>query len=223
MTLAKAKITNLSTAANSVEVKFNPSEYSISRNMNYAEIQVPGLETPLLQFVRGEARTLSLELFLDASDRIAAGQKASKENATPLGIENDLSALRNLVTIGKDYHAPPVVKFEWGSEGQNDVFQGVVTNYTEKFVLFDQSGNALRARVTLQLKAYVAPAVQVKKLNRQSPDRTKTHVVLEGERIDTIAAAEYGDPAQWPAIARANGLARPRILAVGTLLVIPSL
>ncbi len=221
MPLVKAKLTNLTAPADSVEVKFNPNEYSIARNMNYAEVQVPGLATPLLQFVRGEAQTLSLELFLDASDRLAAGKLASPQTDSPLGIENDLKALRKLVTIAPELHAPPVVEFAWGSEPQH--FQGVITNYTEKFVMFDPQGNALRARVTLQLKAYVAPNIQLKDLDKHSPDRTKTHVVKEGERIDTIAAAAYGDPAQWPAIARANGLSRPRILVVGTLLVIPAL
>jgi hypothetical protein len=221
MPLVKANLTNLTTPSQSVEVKFNPTEYSISRNMNYAEVQVPGLATPLLQFVRGEAQTLSLELFLDASDRLALGKLASVQTDKPLGIENDLKALRRLVEIAKELHAPPVVEFAWGPEPQH--FTGVVTNYTEKFVMFDQQGNALRARVTLQLKAYAAPKTQLKELDKHSPDRTKTHVVREGERLDTIAAEAYGDPAQWPAIARANGLSRPRILVVGMLLIIPAL
>jgi len=219
MPLVKAKLSNLTRPADSVEVKFNPTEYSISRNMNYAEVQIPGLATPLLQFTRGEAQTLSLELFLDASDRLAAGKKIPADSQTPLGIENDLKRLRTLVTIDPELHAPPVVELAWGSEH----FQGVITNYTEKFVMFDQEGNALRARVTLQLKKYEAPAVQLKELDKHSPDRTKTHVVREGERLDTIAAEKYGDPSQWPAIARANNLARPRILVPGTLLIIPSL
>lgn len=221
MSLVKATLTNLTTPADSVEVKFNPAEYSISRNMSYAEVQVPGLATPLLQFVRGEAQTLSLELFLDASDRLAAPKAHSQEPQSPLGIETELKALRKLVTIAPELHAPPVVAFSWGPEPQH--FQGVITNYTEKFVMFDPQGNALRARVTLQLKAYVAPNIQLKDLDKHSPDRTKTHVVREGERIDTIAGEMYGDPAQWPAIARANGLSRPRILPVGTLLIIPAL
>lgn len=219
MALTPAKIQNMSSGKPAVDVKFNPSEYSISRNMSYAEIQVPGLTTPLLQFVRGEAQTLSLELFLDASDRPNAGKQKPNQNDAPLGIENDLGTLRELVTIDKSLHAPPVVQFVWGTQS----FQGVVTNYTEKFVLFDPTGSPLRARVSLQLKKYEAPDVQLKALDKHSPDRTKTHVVREGERIDTIAADAYGDPSFWPAIARANNLSRPRILAVGTLLIIPAL
>jgi len=213
MPFQKATLQNKSKAgALPVDVKFNPSEYSISRNMNYAEVQVPGLMTPLLQFVRGEAQTLSLELFLDASDRLA-------QNGAPRGVDTELQTLRDLVTIYSEIHAPPVVEFKWGTQA----FQGVVTTYTEKFVLFDQDGNVTRARVTLQLKKYETPESQLKENPLHSPDRTKTRVVREGDRIDLIAAEEYGDPSFWPAIARANKLARPRILVAGTLLIIPPL
>jgi hypothetical protein len=219
MPFTRATITNLSKNGPDVEVKFNPSDYSMSRNMHYAEVQVPGLETPLLQFVRGEAQALSLELFLDASDRLNVGKLIPDGTEAPKGIESDIAALRELVTIDAELHAPPVVQFKWGTEA----FQGVVTNYTEKFVMFDQAGNALRARVTLQLKRYTPADIQLKALKKESPDRTKTHVVREGERIDMISAVHYGDASFWPAIARANKLARPRILVPGSLLVIPPL
>src|SRR5882724_11899951 len=52
-----------------IEVMFNPTEYQITRNMNYADVNVPGLTMPIVQFVRGDSQVLQLELFLDSSDR----------------------------------------------------------------------------------------------------------------------------------------------------------
>jgi hypothetical protein len=218
-----------------IEVRFNPSEYSIVRNVNYADIGVPGLATPIIQFVRGETQTLSLELFLDASDRLAgpsiggvtaptsgsgtAGNTTAGVDPQPRGIGPELADLQAMVTIDSSLHAPPIVEFSWGDLR----FQGVVVSFTEKFQLFHEAGYPLRARVTLTLRRYAAPAVQARKLALESPDRTKTRVVAEGERIDVIALEEYGDAAQWPAIARANQLARPRILVPGSVLVIPPL
>ena len=118
-----------------VEVLFNPTEYGIARGASYTELQVPGLATPILQFVRGEAEILSVELFPD-------GSKADKPS-----VEEDLEKLRRLVTIDRELHAPPVVAFEWGGER----FVGVVTSLKEKYTLFDESGRILRARVTLAL------------------------------------------------------------------------
>ena len=54
-----------------IPVRFNPNEYSLVRNMNYADVNIPGLETSVVQFVRGETQTLALELYLDRSDRVA--------------------------------------------------------------------------------------------------------------------------------------------------------
>ena len=51
MALEKATITNLTRSEN-VKVLFNPEEYSLNRDINYAQIAVPGLSGPLLQFVQ---------------------------------------------------------------------------------------------------------------------------------------------------------------------------
>ena len=190
-----------------VEVLFNPTEYGIDRGAAYTELQVPGLKTPILQFVRGEAEVLSVELFLD-------GSKADKPS-----VEKDLEKLRRLVTIDRELHAPPVVAFEWGGER----FVGVVTSLKEKYTLFDESGRVLRARVTLSMKSYRAVEVQQRELKRQSPDRDRVRVLREGETLPALAQEAYGDPRLWRAIARENGIERPRFVRPGTPLRIPAL
>ena len=95
MALTWAKIRNLSADdrkapavgpikdKNVVEVMFNPTEYGIDRGAHYAELPVPGLKTPILQFVRGEAEVLNVELFLDGST--FGGSKVFSEGVNPLG------------------------------------------------------------------------------------------------------------------------------------------
>ncbi len=218
-----------------IPVRFNPNEYTLSRNVNYADVTIPGLETSVVQFTRGETQTLALELFLDRSDRVAyetpttpavPGSQGStpvgggtSASATFHGIEAELQLLRLLVTIDSGIHAPPVVQFDWA----NLHFPGVVASYTEKFQMFDEAGHALRARVTLLLKKYTPPLLQARAASTESPDRTKTRVVREGERLDVIAVEEYGDAIHWPTIAYANRITRPRVLTPGSVLVIPPL
>ena len=49
--MANASLTNVSVEnAEPVGVLFNPSELTITTNMLYPDISVPGLRTPLLQF-----------------------------------------------------------------------------------------------------------------------------------------------------------------------------
>ena|SRR5947209_7851305 len=207
--MARARLVDISGGREpvQVEVLFNPTEYGIDRGASYAELQVPGLPTPVLQFVRGEAQTLSLELFLDRTG----------EDGT---VEDDLANLRKFVEIDPGLHAPPVCQFQWG---RAPFFQGVVTSLKEKYTLFDKYGRLLRARVTLTLKSYKSAAVQLRELKPKSPDHTHVRVLREGERLDQLAGEAYGNPRLWRVIAEENDIDRPRFVPTGTPLRIPAL
>lgn len=207
MGLTKATINNVSKdGADALQVLFNPTDYTITRGANYAELQVPGLSTPILQFVRGDAQTLRLELLLDGSD--------GRDD-----VHDKLVKLRELVTIDSELHTPPVVHFSWGSEH----FQGVVTQLEEKMTLFDLDGHVIRARVTATLKSYESVDAQMRQNPTFSPDRTRIHVAKAGETLPRIAYEAYGDPSLWRAIAEENNLQRPRFIAAGTTLIVPSI
>jgi hypothetical protein len=207
MALVNATLTNISVeGAKPIKVLFNPDSYTITTNILYPDISVPGLRMPLLQFIRGEARLLALELFLDQSN-------------TGEALTEKLAELRKFVTIDGDLHAPPVCRFQWGDV----TFDGVMNEFQEKFQMFDESGKVLRARVTIKLKSYESANQQYKGINQQSPDRTKTRTIRAGDRYDSIAAEEYGDPSLWRVLAQANDDDRPRLLAPGTLIKVPPL
>ena len=205
MGLTHATITNVSNdGSEPLAVWYNPTDYTVSRGANYADIPVPGSSTPILQFVRGEASTLRMELLIDGTD----GRT---------DVHDQLERLRALVRIDEELHTPPVVQFNWGSES----FQGVVTQLEEKMSLFDSEGKVLRSRVTMSFKSYESVDAQVRQTPKASPDRTKVRVLREGETLAHIAFEAYGDPALWRAIADANAIDRPRFVAAGTLLRVP--
>ncbi|MGL4397975.1 MAG: hypothetical protein ACRCS9_15670 [Hyphomicrobium sp.] len=207
MALVKATLKNISTSgAQAIPVMFNPDNYTITTNMLYPDISVPGLRSPLIQFVRGEAQTLAVELFLDQSQ-------------TGKSLTEKLDELRTFVKIDSELHAPPICEFAWGDTS----FQGVMIEFSEKFQMFDAEGKVLRCRVTIKMKRYDPANLQSTDLNRQSPDRTKTRAIRSGDRLDLIAAEEYGDPAQWRFLAAANAIDRPRQLIPGTMIEVPPL
>jgi len=204
-----------------VKAQFNPTELSITTGANYAEIPIPGLAQPLLQFIRGETRTLTCELFFDGSTEYATVTRiSSPDQLSERDPTHPLSILRRFAEIDSDLHAPPLLSFTWST---NIVFQGVITQLQERFVLFGDNGELLRARVNLTAKSYVPAAAQVQEIKPASPDRFKTRVVKLGDRIESIAAEQYGDAKKWPVIAAYNNLARPRVLQVGMVLQIPPL
>lgn len=229
MALTRAKLTSKQQGFTAIELLINPTELSVTRTVNYAEQAIPGLEMPLLQFVRGQSDQLQFELFLDRASEGSSGLSGTRN-----GIADDLVHLRSLVRVNKHTHAPPIVTLEWGTTTNQDAgsqsepqprgyFTGVVTSLTERFVLFMEDGTPERARVSLTLKSWESPDAQVARIDRQSPDRSRTWVVQEGDRLSAIAAHAYGDPSLWRHIAQANDIQRPRDLQIGALLNLPAI
>jgi hypothetical protein len=208
-------VSNISgdSTADTIVVKINPTEVSIQRSVSYTDMPVPGLQMPLLQFVKGEPDVLSCELFLDGTD-----ERDHTDVDDSASVASRLEALRAYVRIDSALHAPPVLDFSWG---QTHHIVGVITSMQERFTLFDEQGNILRARVQISIKSFAPLDEQARAINPQSPDRFKTRVVQDGDRLELIASDEYGDPSLWRTIARYNDIARPRELQPGMVLQIP--
>jgi nucleoid-associated protein YgaU len=190
----------------SIPVRFNPTQYTIEKGNNFAEIAIPGLESPPLQFIRGNAERLTTELLLDTSDTL---------EDVRLKYTNDLRALLN---VRPELHAPPVLRFVWDTQ----VFVGVVESMSFNYQLFTPDGIPLRAHLNLTLKEYRTVDEQLKD-PRHSPDVDKAYTVRRGDTLSDIASATYDDPVFWREIARANGISDPRTLAPGRVLIVPRL
>jgi Contractile injection system tube protein len=68
MPLERIQILNEQTQKKIVAM-FNPEEYSLNKDNNYASQAIPGLISPLLQFVHGNLQTLDMELFFDTYEQ----------------------------------------------------------------------------------------------------------------------------------------------------------
>lgn len=207
-----------------VECRFNPTEFTLSKSVQTAEVTIPGLDSPIIQFVRGQTETLSLDLFFDT---------------TEFGMDDDARSVTNLtdnfyalIKIESATHAPPICLFSWGddfpgrrtySSQQRHGFKCIVDSVKQRFTLFSPQGVPLRATLTVSLKEYKTLAEQIDELNKQSADRTHTHVVAANETLSQIAARVYNDPAQWRAIADLNQILDPLNLTPGAVLQIPAL
>ena len=80
MALEKASITNTVTGE-CMEVMFNPEEYTVNTDVNFAQQTVPGLSAPVIQFVSGNMQTLEMELLIDTYEA-----HGSKPLPPPTGI-----------------------------------------------------------------------------------------------------------------------------------------
>ena len=229
MSLVKGSITPVDPEGDPIYFEYNPSEFEVSKEVSWAEIGVPGLDYPLQQFVRGQLKTLSLEVYLnrDHYDR-------------SFDVRDAVGQLEALIESTEKTGAPPVCIFHWGRFD----FVCVVGSVAVRYTMFDNAGDAVEATVRLALRRYIEKDVSFRLPRRevelplprqvQKPvfegwqkgsgsvfsrpeegtitgaqelveqGETKTHVVKEGENYQSMASKHYGDPSLWRTIEFAN-------------------
>jgi len=190
-----------------IPLRFNPTEYQLQKGNNFAEIPIPGLESPPIQFIRGAAEKLSLDLIVDTSDTLDDVR------------EKYTNKLRALMNINAKLHAPPIVRFNWDRQ----IFVGVFESLNITYTLFKQDGVPLRAKLSAVLKEYRPAAVQVEETPRQSPNVEKAYTIRRGDTLSAIAGQVYRDSSRWRVIALANGITDPSRVEIGATLIIPRL
>ena len=216
MALEKATIINL-TRGDKVRVLFNPEEYSLSRDINYAQIAVPGLSGPLLQFVHGNMQTLEMELFLDTYEEHREGSLSRNQAGDDVRLQ--VARVTDLMNIDPTIHAPPVLMFTWGSLS----FTCVLARASQKYNMFRPDGVPVRARVQVTFNEFRNAELEAKEVKRETADYTRIYTVTAGETLSAIAGREYGNPKMWRPIALANDVRDPHRLEPGIRLMIPRL
>lgn len=194
---------------NTVAVLFNPAEYNISRSVNYAKLDIPGADSPIMQFISGGETSLDLTLHFDTQNDYI--RKTSDD------VRTYMQPIMNALWIDGRLHAPPEAAFSWGG----CFFKGIITNAKQSFTMFLPSGVPVRARLELTFKSNEDTVGARKRSPFESPNRTKARRAEKGAQLWQIADAEYGHPKYWRMIADYNKIYNPRKLPEGELLQLP--
>ena len=196
----------------SVRCMFNPFEYTVSKSNSYQEQARNNANVPQAEFSSASPQTLQLSLLFDTYE---SGQ--------------DVTQITNLLWQLMEPHTrtvetqvpkvdPPHVAFEWG------VFRFVsyITQMTQRFTLFRHDGTPVRAKVDVTFTKYSDrhPLPPQNPTSGGGPDE-RIWLVTEGDRLDLIAAAVYGDARRWRLIAERNQLWNPEKLRNGQHIAIP--
>ncbi|NTU80288.1 MAG: LysM peptidoglycan-binding domain-containing protein [Chloroflexales bacterium] len=201
MALEKATITNLQ-SGELIAVMFNPAEYSLDLGNSFAEIAIPGLATPPLQYVRGNGSTLKMELFFDTFEQRSDVRLSTRR-------------VTGLLTSDPTIKAPPILLFAWG--GLN--FQCVLERVGQRYTMFLNDGTPVRATLDVSLKEYRPAEVHIRPGLCVAPPAVRKSGAREN--LSQIAAEVLGDPGAWREIADANNIDNPRLLTPGATLIIP--
>ena len=189
-----------------LEVQFNPGEYGLEISNSFQETALPGLQNPIVQFVNGNLRTLSMDLLFDTW---------TDHNGKDVSIETDRFA--EILSIDADVHAPPRVEFKWGRL----TFKAVIESWSQKFTMFNSAGLPVRATVSVSFKQYRPISEQMQDPRRNSSDKTKRRVLSADDSIWSVAAHEYGHPREWRRIAKHNRVENPSAFIPGDILILP--
>lgn len=193
---------------NTVEVccSFNPYEYTVSQTNSY-EYKPKAKADTKVEFKSVGPQTLKLSLIFDAYEN-GEGRDVSKTTVQLW----ELMSPEGITKIEKP--DAPFVIFEWGVFK----FLAVITNMTQKFILFDHDGVPLRAKVDITFTQHKSETKDYQTIERTSSGLTS---VKSGDRLDSIAAENLGDPSKWRAIANDNNIDNPLALRPGQQLLIP--
>lgn len=186
---------------------FNPTQLGFTRKNRYQNTRSAGASAPETSYAGGDPDQVQLDLFFDGTGVLETAE----------GVAARIDALLQFARYQPDTHQPYYLHARWGDWE----FRGVLTQAEVTYTLFDRSGQPLRATVKVTLQEVVAPEVRTAEERSNSPDLYQTWLVAEGDRLDVIAYTVYGDSAYWRPLAAANRLINPRVLDVGSTLMLP--
>ena len=118
--------------------QYNPTILEHSRGAEYAEISAPGSSYPVMQFIKGNARDFTVELFL--YDHLYAGTVTTAEEYFKKFLPKENNRNR--------YSKPPIMLFYYGTF----IKKCILTNMAITIERHNDLGLPLQARLRLDLR-----------------------------------------------------------------------
>lgn len=226
-TLSRLKIKSLVGTSDKRKVEmyaqFNPEELSISKEVVWSlkseggedTETIPKLNAPVYDFSGGKPAKFDLSLYFDTTQETSSSERDVRKYT------NRLFLLTLYDKSNQQFPDPPPVEITWGPVM---LFMAVVLKVEVHFTLFYADGTPARAKADVSFMQYDPSDDDSGSTNPTTrTEARRTHIVELGERLDTIAYAEYGHPSHWRHIAQANNLLDPLDLRPGQVLALPPL
>ncbi len=203
------------------EFDYNPKELNFTSENQMKEATAGnGRSNPQQQVVGAKGQELSFELFYSIFDD--GHEDAGKKVKDLAKLKNELLNLtrphESTLGAGKT-PSPPLVDFSWGDLITDPALvKKVSVTYTR--MLPDGKPVRLKAKIDFTGTMKEKPGT-----NPTSGGRTnrKTHTLMAGESLATVAYTEFNNAGLWRAIAEENEIDDPMRLVAGSVLLLPSL
>ena len=194
---------------------YNPSEMTTSKSATWNRPTTNAADDATdPQFAGVQPQAVQMEIFFDAYEDLFGD------------VSDDVKTLfewtkPTSTSAKKRQHNPPILSFEWGSNKVLADFRGYLETVSAKYTMFRADGTPIRATASITLKE-----IPVDK-PRQNPtsgslNSRRSHVLRDGDSLQSVAYREYGNPAMWRSLAVFNGIDDPLRLIAGSSILIPS-
>jgi len=193
--------------------QFNPKELTIAKSAKWERKPARGAKKSAPpQFSGAEPSKLTVELFFDASD--------THDGSVVEAVETLLSCcMPTESSQGKKKEYTPLVVFQWG---KITGFASIVTSVSAKYTVFSSDGTPIRATCGVSMEE-IAPGPVAQNPTSGTLAAQRSHRLVEGDSLASLAYHEYDDPAMWRHLAAYNGIDDPQRLHPGTTLLLPAL
>lgn len=199
MGLEKAKIRALTPGKpeqvlNTIQVMFNPKQYTINSTVDYSEIAEQG-EPKEQQFTGGQTATFGAELFFDTSE-------------SGSDVRDYTLALEDLLKKSKNATSPPECEFWWN--GDEPVFIGYFISLKQEYLMFSSSGTPIRARCTISLKSSKRYWTERKTRSPHPSGGSASSGSAQHQQLWQTAHSTLKSSKKWRQIAESKGIDNPR-------------
>lgn len=190
--------------------QYNPNMLTVLQKTHWSSPRSPNNSAPR-QFLGVSPSDVTVDILLDA---FAIPPMPPSVTIEQLKLMMEPTIVSSTVSQGR----APMVIFGWGPNIIMDqaVISQIQINH-ERFLL----GVPTRAKVTVTLTS--VPFGNLPGTNPTSGGLAtrRTHTVVEGDTLASIAYKEYSDPNYWRALAEANDIDDPMRVKSGTVLIVP--
>lgn len=199
----------------------NPDNYSLTRAIDYGELDVPGQVEKTLVFKGYGNETFSIRnMIVDGTGIVKL-----------IGAANVDEYIKNLQSVVHKYqgdkHVASFTRISWGnkitSDRPNEKFVGVCTSFNTKYTLFNADGSTLRASVDMDFVSTASLKYKALQAKKNSPDLTHVVEVKAGDTLPLMTYRIYGDSSFYLEVARQNGLKNINAIKPGDQIYFPPL
>jgi nucleoid-associated protein YgaU len=191
---------------------YNPKEFTYKKSASWDRKPAKGAKASAPpEFKGADPMAMTVEVFLDAYE---TGDDITQQIALLSSCCVPLEA-----AISGNKPTPPWVIFGWGKQVHITAY---VKSVDVKCTMFDSDGTPLRATCTVTMEE-IPPDVAKQNPTSGAVTTLRSHLVVAGDTLPSIAYEQYGQPGAWRVLAEANEIDDPLRLVTGRRVLVPDL